>query len=68
MTMNRALQQTRLYGPILVSNLYRIAFPEVVAEISKMPAALATFTWLEDAMLPLPESASVPALIVVVPV
>jgi hypothetical protein len=41
--------------------------PVVVAEMSKVPAALTMFTPLEDAMLPLPVSASVPPLIVVAP-
>jgi hypothetical protein len=40
----------------------------MVPEMSKVPAALVTFTPLEDAMLPVPVSASVPPLIVVAPV
>ena len=42
--------------------------PDVVPEISKVAPALATLTPLDDAMLPMPESASVPALMVVAPV
>ena len=42
--------------------------PAVVAEMSNVPTAVVTFTWLDDAMLPLPLSASVPPLMVVVPV
>jgi hypothetical protein len=45
-----------------------IVAPAVVAEISNTPAALATFTPLELAMLPAPDNASVPPLMVVVPV
>ena len=44
-----------------------IVAPELVPEMS-VPAAFDTLTWLDDAMLPLPLSASVQALIVVVPV
>ena len=36
--------------------------------MSKVPAALATLTWLEVATLPVPLSASVPPLMVVTPV
>src|SRR5262249_61186274 len=42
--------------------------PAEVAEMSKVPAAAATLAWLEDAMLPVPLSARVPALMVVTPV
>jgi hypothetical protein len=42
--------------------------PDEVAEMSKVPAATATLTWLELAILPVPLSANVPALIVVTPV
>jgi hypothetical protein len=42
--------------------------PAVVAETSKVPAALATLTWLDDATPPLPPRASVPPLMVVAPV
>jgi hypothetical protein len=35
--------------------------------MSNVPAALATLTWLEDEMLPVPLSANVPALMVVAP-
>ena len=42
--------------------------PAVVPEMSNVPAALATLTWLEVATLPVPLSASVPALMVVTPV
>jgi hypothetical protein len=42
--------------------------PAVVAEISNVPAAFATLTWLDVAMLPVPLSARVPPLIVVTPV
>ena len=42
--------------------------PDVVAEMSNVPAAFATLTWLDDAMLPVPLSANVPALMVVSPV
>jgi hypothetical protein len=41
---------------------------DVVAEMSNVPAAFATLTWLYDAMLPVPLNANVPALIVVSPV
>ena len=40
----------------------RIDAPAVVPEMSNVPAAFARFTWLELAMLPVPESANVPAL------
>jgi hypothetical protein len=42
--------------------------PELVPEMSNVPAAFDRLTWLDDAMLPLPLSTNVPALIVVVPV
>src|SRR5262249_59403837 len=42
--------------------------PAEVAEMSKGPAAAATLAWLEDATLPVPLSAKVPALMVVTPV
>jgi hypothetical protein len=45
-----------------------MAVPAVVPEMSNVLPALATLTWLDDAMLPLPLSASVPPLMVVVPV
>jgi hypothetical protein len=45
-----------------------IVAPKLVPEMSNVPAAFDTFTWLDDAMLPLPLSANVPALIVVVPI
>ena len=45
-----------------------IVAPAVVPEMLNVPAAFATFTWLDDAMLPVPLSASVPPLIVVAPV
>ena len=51
-------------------NVVIVGPPAVVeAEMSNVAAALAKFTWLELAMLPLaPDSASVPPLIVVTPV
>ena len=42
--------------------------PAVVPDMSNVPAALAKFTWLDAAMLPVPLSASVPPLMVVTPV
>ena len=42
--------------------------PAVVPAMLNVPAAAATFTWLDAAMLPVPLSASVPPLIVVAPV
>ena len=41
--------------------------PAVVPDTSNVPAALARFTWLDDATLPVPLSASVPPLMVVAP-
>jgi hypothetical protein len=41
--------------------------PAEVAEMSKVPAAAATLTWLDEETLPLPLSAKVPALMVVAP-
>ena len=49
-------------------NVVIVGPPTVVeAEMSNVAAALAKFTWLEFAMLPVPLSASVPLLIVVTP-
>ena len=42
--------------------------PALVPEMSNVPAAFATFTWLDVATLPVPLSASVPPLMVVMPV
>ena len=42
--------------------------PAVVPAMLNVPAAAATFTWLDAAMLPVPLSANVPPLIVVAPV
>ena len=42
--------------------------PAVVPAMLNVPAALAKFTWLDAAMLPVPLSASVPPLMVVAPV
>jgi hypothetical protein len=42
--------------------------PAELFEMSNVPAALATLTWLEVATLPLPLSARVPPLMVVTPV
>ena len=42
--------------------------PAVVPDMSNVPVAATTFTWLDGAMLPVPLSANVPPLIVVAPV
>ena len=42
--------------------------PALVLEMSNVPAALATLTWLDVATLPVPLSANVPPLMVVMPV
>ncbi|RNC67823.1 MAG: phosphoesterase [Desulfuromonadales bacterium] len=34
LTMDRALEQTRVYGPVLVTNLAKVSFPEIVAEMA----------------------------------
>ena len=45
-----------------------IVAPDVVPEMLNVPEELATFTPLDDAMLPVPVNARVPPLIVVAPV
>ena len=42
--------------------------PAVVADMRKVTTAVVTFTWLDDAMLPVPVSANVPPSMLVTPV